>query len=75
MKFNGTNDRTGKTRSRDQNVANEMNKETNWRRKRKNEKHPGSQRGGGSIDGKQKRKIAMEKWRMESIKPMMPRHE
>lgn len=59
MKFNGTNDRTGKTRSRDQNVAKEMNKETNWSRKRKNEKHPVSQRCGGSKDGKQKRKIAM----------------
>lgn len=49
----------GRERSRVQNLAEEMNKETNWSRKRKNGKHPGSQRGGGSKDGKQKRKIAM----------------
>lgn len=42
----------GRERSRDQNLAEEMNEETNWRRKRKNWKHPGSQRGGSSKNGK-----------------------
>lgn len=47
------------------NAVSGENEKTNWSRKRKNEKHPGSQRGGGRKDGKQKRKIAMQKWRAE----------
>lgn len=56
------------------NNISEENEETNWSRKRKNEKHPGSQEGGGRTDGKQKRNIAMQKWRAESTKPMKVKH-
>lgn len=48
------------------NNISEENEGTNWSRKRQNEKRPGSQGSGGGEDGKQKRKIAMQK--MESGK-------
>lgn len=80
MEFNGTSHRIGKTRDVEirispmKNNISEENEETNGSRKRKNEKHPRSQRGGGGKDGKQKRKIAMQKWRAESSKPMNAKH-
>lgn len=40
------------------NTTSVKNEETNWNRKRKNEKHPGSQGGGGGKDRKQKTEIA-----------------
>lgn len=77
MEFIPTNDGPGKREIRIQpmksNVSEEK-EETNWSRKRKNEKHPGSQRGGSGKNGKQKGKIAMQKLRVESTKPMKVKH-
>lgn len=78
--FYTTNDKTGRTRHLEiricpmKNNISEENEETNCCRKRKNEKHPGSQRGGGKKDGRKKRTIAMQKWGAESTKPMKVKH-
>lgn len=62
-------------RHRDQNLTDAMNERQNGVERAKMKNIRGSQAVGGSKNRKQKEKIAMQKLRLESIKPMKLRHE
>lgn len=51
-----------------------INKGTDWGGNGKNEKRPGSRRGGRSEDGKQRREIAARGHRMQRVKTAIPEH-